>query len=120
MRTSGVLVRTGFRFAAVRFTAAREETDAAFFRTAVVRFTGLRAAIFGFAFALVIFVALCARALPAGERLVAGFRRVDFAIARLRAGVFAARRDDARVESFFPLLATGLLMVTGLASKGYI
>jgi len=68
-----------------------------------------------FAFALLSFVAFRARALPAGERLVAGFKRVDFATVRFRAAA-VERRDDVRVESFFTLLATGLLMATALAS----
>jgi len=55
-------------------------------------------------------MAFRAGALPAGERLVAGFKRVDFVAAFLRdAPVVAARRDDARGESFFVLLVTVLL-----------
>ena len=51
-------------------------------------------------------VALCARAFPAGERLVAGFNRVDLAFA---AGLTDRRADD-REESFLTLLAIGVLM----------
>ena len=51
-------------------------------------------------------VALCARAFPAGERFVAGFKRVDLAFA----AVFTERRADDREESFLTLLAIGVLM----------
>jgi hypothetical protein len=62
----------------------------------------------GFSFDLTafVFVALCARALPAGDRLVAGFRRVSFAFA----DDLIERRVDDRGESFLTLLATGVLM----------
>jgi len=64
-----------------------------------------------FGFAAEAFVAFRAGALPAGERLVAGFNRVDLAPARLRADeAVAPRLGDGREESFFTLLATGLLM----------
>ena len=56
----------------------------------------------------VIFVALFARALPAGERLVAGFNRVDLAT-RFRPPVpLAAERAVERDGSLF----SGLLIVT--------
>ena len=51
-------------------------------------------------------MALWARAFPAGERLVAGFSRVDFA---LEADFTDCRADD-REESFLTLLANGVLM----------
>lgn len=62
---------------------------------------------FGAAFLLTaVFDALCARAFPAGERLVAGFNRVDFTFTvRLRA--VDALREDAR----FVVLLTVLLIL---------
>jgi len=85
-------------------------------RAVIVFFgTSLRATFFGattfrFGFAMAVFVALRAGALPAGERLVAGFNRVDFVAAFLReAAALPARRDDARGESFFVLFVTVLL-----------
>jgi hypothetical protein len=51
-------------------------------------------------------VAFCARAFPAGERFVAGFNRVDLAFE----ADLTDRRADDREESFFTLLATGVLM----------
>jgi hypothetical protein len=75
----------------------------------------------GLAFGLAVRIlgAFLARAFPAGERLVAGLRRVDLpATTRLR-------DDDAdddwrgleRDASFLTLLATGLLMRKALDSK---
>jgi hypothetical protein len=62
-------------------------------------------------FAAVCLSALCARAFPAGERLVAGLR-VDFTT-RFRTGVaFDPDRDVERDASLFCVLATGLLMLT--------
>jgi hypothetical protein len=62
-------------------------------------------------FAAFVLVALFARALPAGERLVAGFRRVDFAPAFFAADDFTEeRRATARDEDFFIDFAMGLLM----------
>ena len=65
-----------------------------------------------FCLAALAFVALRARAFPAVERLVAGFKRVALlATTRLRDDEVAAeRRDVERGESFFTLLAIGLLM----------
>ena len=57
----------------------------------------------GFGF---VFIALRARAFPAGDRFVAGFSRVDFA---LEADLIDRLADD-RGESFFTLLANGVLM----------
>jgi hypothetical protein len=76
-------------------------------------------ATFAFCFVTPTFGALWARAFPAGERLVAGFRRVDFpAKTRLRddddADVF---RGAEREASFFTLLAIGLLMRKALVLK---
>jgi hypothetical protein len=78
----------------------------------------LRAAFFvatltGFDRGLIVFafVALFARALPAGERLVAGFSRVAFATVRLTAADFAPeRRATERDEDFFSDLVTELLI----------
>ena len=78
----------------------------------------------GFALALArctfeAFAALRARAFPAGERLVAGFRRVDLpATTRLRDDAATAEwREEERDVSFFALLAMGLLMRKALDSK---
>ena len=69
---------------------------------------GLAAARFGEAFLVeVTFVALFARALPGGERLVAGLRRVDLAT-RLRA--FAPLAEERAVEREDSLFS-GLLIV---------
>ncbi len=103
-------MRTALLFTGVRLTALRDAVIA-FLRAGTVRFATFLAAVLVFAFALLSFVAFRARALPAGERLVAGFKRVDFATVRFRAAA-VERRDDVRVESFFTLLATGLLMAT--------
>jgi len=78
--------------------------------------------VFGFAarvgLAVRIFAAFLARAFPAGERLVAGLRRVDFpATTRFREDDAAVWRDEERDESFFTLLAMGLLMRKALDSK---
>lgn len=56
----------------------------------------------------VTFVALFARALPAGERLVAGFNRVDLATRFRPPAPLAAERAVERDESLF----SGLLIVT--------
>jgi hypothetical protein len=66
------------------------------------------------------FAAFLARAFPAGERLVAGFRRVDLpATTRLRADDAADewREVVERDASFLTLLAIGLLMRKALDSK---
>ena len=68
--------------------------------------TGFDRALVAFAF-----VALFARALPAGERLVAGFSRVDFGTVRFTGADFAAERREAeRDEDFFNDLVTELLI----------
>jgi hypothetical protein len=66
-----------------------------------------------------IFAAFLARAFPAGERLVAGLRRVDLpATTRLRDDAAADEwRGVERDASFFTLLAMGLLMRKALDSK---
>lgn len=61
---------------------------------------------FSFDFTAFVLVALWARALPAGDRLVAGFRRVSFAFD----DDLIERRVDDRGESFLTLLANGVLM----------
>jgi hypothetical protein len=65
------------------------------------------------------FGAFWARAFPAGERLVAGFRRVDLpATTRLRDDAAVVEwREEERDVSFFALLAMGLLMRKALDSK---
>jgi hypothetical protein len=65
------------------------------------------------------FGAFRARAFPAGERLVAGLRRVDLpATTRLRDDAAADEwREEGRDVSFFALLAMGLLMRKALDSK---
>ena len=64
-----------------------------------------------FVFVARLFVAFRAGALPAGERLVAGFSRLDFpARARLRALDVADCLVLERDASFFTLLVVGLLM----------
>ena len=69
---------------------------------------GFAAARFGVVFLLdVTFVALFARALPAGERLVAGFNRVDFATRFRALAAFPDERAVERDESLF----SGLLIV---------
>jgi hypothetical protein len=76
-----------------------------------VFFFAAAVAALGFAFDAPAFDALCARALPAGERLVAGFNRVDFAAVRFRVDeAVAPRLEDDRGETFFRVLATGLLI----------
>ena len=70
---------------------------------------GFAEARFGVAFLLdVTFVALFARALPAGERLVAGFNRVDLATRFRPPEPLAPERAVEREESLF----SGLLIVT--------
>lgn len=79
-----------------RFVAA---FGAAFARTFTAAFGAGR---FGAVFLVdVTFVALFARALPAGERLVAGFRRVDLVTRFRPLAVFAAERPPERDESLF-------------------
>ena len=63
--------------------------------------------------------AFLARAFPAGERLVAGLRRVDLpATTRLRDDDATDEwREEERDASFFTLLAMGLLIRKALDSK---
>jgi hypothetical protein len=74
----------------------------------------------GFALGLAVrtFGAFWARAFPAGERLVAGLRRVDLpATTRLRDDAAVVEwREEERDVSFFALLAMGLLMRKALDS----
>jgi hypothetical protein len=65
------------------------------------------------------FAAFLARAFPAGERLVAGLRRVDLpATTRLRDDDAADEwRKEKRDAGFFTLLAMVLLMRKALDSK---
>ena len=85
------------------------ETFGAFFiveTAACLAFLTEGEAVFSFDLAAFVFVALCARALPAGDRLVAGFRRVSLAFDD---DLIERRADDLR-ESFLTLLANGVLM----------
>ena len=100
LRTGGLLLRIGFALAApaaFRFgRATTERRGAILFFGLALTFTLPRFASatrgFGFGLRGMSFLALRARALPAGERLVAGFRRVDLpAKTRLRDD---AARDD--------------------------
>ena len=90
-----------------------------FTATLTARFFALAAAGFALALTGLALVALRARALPAGERLVAGFKRVDLpATTRLRDDpVTVELRDVDREDSFFTPLAIGLLMRKALISK---
>ena len=95
MATLTLTRRAGAAFFVVRFaaTTVRDLVDA------------LATARLGAVFLIAAFEALCARALPAGERLVAGFNLVDFALTtRLR---LLAPRE----VSPFCVLLTGLLML---------
>ena len=92
-----------------RGIVARGETFGAFFvvkTAACLAFLTECEAVFSFDFAAFVFVALCARALPAGDRFVAGFRRVSLAFD----DDLIDRRTDDRGESFLTLLANGVLM----------
>jgi hypothetical protein len=87
----------------------RGETFGVFFAVetaACLAFLAECEAVFGFGFMAFVFVALCARALPAGDRFVAGFKRVNFAFD----DDLIERRVDDRGESFLMLLANGVLM----------
>ena len=126
---SGVLLRIGFVLitrVAVFFGRATTE------RRAGVCFFGVLLALAFCRFAKTIrdlafclrattLAALRAGALPAGERLVAGFRRVDFpAKTRLRDDDVADEwREVERDVSLFTLLATGLLMRKALVLKDH-
>jgi len=90
-------------------TAERDDTFAAFFVVEIaagLAFLTECEGVFSFDFAAFVLVALRARALPAGDRFVAGFRRVNFAFD----DDLIDRRADDRGESFLPLLANGVLM----------
>jgi len=73
----------------------------------------------GFGLDVRTFAAFLARAFPAGERLVAGLRRVALpATTRLRDdGAADEWREEERDASFFTLLAMGLLIRKALDSK---
>ena len=114
-KTAGTLAVINFRCGVVRWLRAALRTGcfacfgfgealrAAFFATT---FTGFDRPLVVFAL-----LALFARALPAGERLVAGFSRVAFATVRLTFADFAPeRRATERDEDFFNDLATELLI----------
>src|SRR3954468_20461647 len=106
---SGGLICANFRFNAAAFGGA---ADFAIFFAGNGGFRFLLAAATGLAFILVVFVfkAFWARALPAGERLVAGFSRVDLATACLREAGPLVRRAQ-REGSFFPPFSIELLIV---------
>ena len=90
-------------------TAGRGDTFGVFFAVeiaACLAFLTDGDVVFGFDFAALVFMALWARALPAGDRFVAGFRRVSFAFD----DDLIERRVDDRGESFLTLLANGVLM----------
>lgn len=59
------------------------------------------------------FDALCARALPAGERLVAGFRRADLRTRLRPVADFADDRTEEREDNLF----SGLLIMNELPIK---
>ena len=79
---------------------------ARFFAAFAGRETAGRETVRGLGFTDLIWVALCARALPADERLVAGFSRVAFGLE----AALTAPRAEVRGESFLTFLATGVLM----------
>jgi hypothetical protein len=82
---------------------------AIFFEPAATRFLATAfgfGTVRGFGFADLTWVALCARAFPAGERLVAGFSRVAFGLE----AALTVPRAELREESFLTFLATGVLM----------
>jgi hypothetical protein len=122
-KTAGALAVISFRRGVIRWLLAG---CAGFF--AGFSFTGaFRAAFFattlrGFDFVFVVFtfVALFARALPAGERLVAGFSRVDLGTVLLTDTDFAPeRRATERDDDFFNDLVTELLIGKVTNSLGY-
>lgn len=106
----------------VRLTEARPVNFESFFDLlkALIRgrFDNV-AADLAFGLTVRIFAAFLARAFPAGERLVAGLRRVDLpATTRLRDDAAPDEwRGVERDASFFTLLAMGLLMRKALDSK---
>jgi hypothetical protein len=103
-------------FVFARFDPRDAAFEAFFGLTAGARLTDLAARKADRCFVLAGFawVAFNARAFPAAERLVAGFNRVDLA---LEADLTAPRADD-REESFFELLAKGVLMRNSPRSCG--
>ena len=135
LNTTGLLVSFGLTLAALFATAFFEWLTAPrrVFLTdsldldealAICRFAALEGDLaFGLfariGLAVRTFAALRARAFPAGERLVAGLRRVDLpATTRFREDEVADEwRGEERDESFFTLLAIGLLMRKALDSK---
>jgi hypothetical protein len=84
---------------------------AAFFTTVLRTVLAVLVDGFDFIFAGFVFSALWARALPAGERLVAGFSRVDFATACFREEGRPPDWRDEREESFFPPFSIELLIL---------
>lgn len=112
---TGALAVINFRRGVVRWLRAAPRTGffATFGFAGALWLAFFTAALTGLDRALVVLalVALFARALPAGERLVAGFSRVAFATARLTGADFAPdRRATERDEDFFNDLATELLI----------
>jgi hypothetical protein len=127
LKTRGFLVRIGFALterATAFFERATEERRAGFLDLIkvldVCRF-GKFVRDLAFGFEVRTLAAFRALALPAGERLVAGFRRVDFpAKTRLRDDDVAAEwREVERDVSLFTLLAIGLLMRKALVLKDH-
>ena len=132
MNTSGRLVCGGLTLSGLtltgwatvflaRLTEARPTNFVAFLDLAKALAAGrLDKAWADLAFGLTvrIFAAFLALAFPAGERLVAGLRRVDLpATTRLRDDAAADEwREVERDASFFTLLAIGLLMRKALDS----
>lgn len=114
-KTTGALAVINFRRGVVRWlrAAPRAGFFATFGLAGALWLAFFTATLAGLDRALVVFalVALFARALPAGERLVAGLSRVAFATARLTGADFAPeRRATERDEDFFNDLATELLI----------
>jgi len=97
----------------------RTETLAAFFATGDLRPVLLAALAEAFAlvFEVRVFRAFWARALPAVERLVAGFNRVDLATACLREEGRPPDWRDEREDNFFPPFSIELLMRESPHSK---
>jgi hypothetical protein len=105
-----------------RLTAARPVSFVGFLDLVVALVPGRFdkvAADLAFGLKVRIFAAFLARAFPAGERVVAGLRRVDLpATTRLPDDAVADEwRGVERDASFFTLLAMGLLMRKALDSK---
>jgi len=123
LNTSGVLGGLTLAVGATTFFgAARPASFVGFLDLLVALVFGRLdnvAADLAFGLTVRIFAAFLARAFPAGERLVAGLRRVDLpATTRLRDDAAADEwREVERDESFFTLLAMGLLMRKALDSK---